>query len=160
MGRREMSDRVESPAGAVPAPCAHRAVPPDAPMRAPASLTRVGCDVVELRRVDRVLSPNPGTSRDQIFTAAEQAAARSLDALARRFAVKEATLKALGIGLVAGVHPTDSEVTARTDGGCDVRLAGAPALLGRGRTIRARTWIEAGHASPIVWLRRADGGSA
>jgi holo-[acyl-carrier protein] synthase len=124
--------------------------------RAPASATHVGCDVVELDRLERVLARNPGAFRDEIFTAAEQAAAGSLDALARRFAVKEATLKALGIGLVAGIHPTDIEVVPRADGGCDVRLAGAPALLGRGRTIHARTWIEAGHAAAIVWLTRAD----
>ena len=155
-----MSDRVESPAGAVPAPRAHRALPSDAPTRAPASLTRVGCDVVELGRLEQVLARNPRAFRGQIFTAAEEAAAGSIGALARRFAVKEATLKALGIGLVAGVHPTDIEVTARPDGGCDVRLAGAPALLGRGRTIHARTWIEAGHAAAIVWLGRADGDPA
>ena len=128
--------------------------------RAAAPATRVGCDVVELGRLERVLARNPAAFRDQIFTAAEQAAAGSIDALARRFAVMEATLKALGIGLVAGIHPTDIEVVARADGGCDVRLAGAPALLGRGRTVRARTWIEAGHASAIVWLTSADGDAA
>jgi holo-[acyl-carrier protein] synthase len=129
-------------------------------MSAPASATRVGCDVVELGRLERVLARNPRTFRDQIFTAAEQAAAGSIDALAQRFAIKEATLKALGIGLVEGVRPTDIEVAARTDGGCDVGLTGAPALLGRGRTIHARSWIQAGHAWAIVWLGRADGGSA
>jgi len=154
-----MSERVEPPAGAGPPP-AHRAAPSDAPMRAPASATRVGCDVVELGRLERVLARNPPAFRDQIFTAAEQAAAESVDALAQRFAVKEATLKALGIGLVEGVHPTDIEVAARGNGKCDVRLTGAPALLGRGRTIHARSWIEAGHASAIVWLGRADGGAA
>jgi phosphopantetheine--protein transferase-like protein len=116
--------------------------------------------VVELERLERVLTRNPPAFRDEIFTAAEQAAAGSIDALARRLAVKEATLKALGIGLVAGIHPTDIEVTARADGGCDVRLAGAPALLARGRVIHARTWMDAGHASAIVWLARAGRGSA
>jgi holo-[acyl-carrier protein] synthase len=125
--------------------------------RAPVSATRVGCDVVEIGRLERVLARNPAAFRDRIFTAAEQAVAGSIDALARRFAVKEATLKALGIGLVAGVHPTDIEVVAREDGGCDVRLTGAPALLGRARTISARTWIDAGHASAIVWLTDAGG---
>ena len=128
--------------------------------RAPASATRVGCDVVELRRLERALARNPGGFRDEIFTAAEQAAGGSIDALGRRFAVKEATLKALGIGLVAGIHPTDIEVVARADGACDVRLSGTLALLGRGRTISARTWIEAGHASAIVWLTSADGDAA
>ena len=74
-----------------------------------------------------VLARNPPEFRDQIFTAAEQQAATSTEELARRFAVKEATLKALGIGLVAGIHPTDIEVSADADGRCDVRLGGATA---------------------------------
>jgi holo-[acyl-carrier protein] synthase len=151
-----MRERANAPAGVRTAPGAHRAAASGAPVRAPAPATRVGCDVVEIARLERVLARNPRAFRDQLFTAAEQAAADSIDALARRFAVKEAALKALGIGLAGGIQPTDVEVAAHADGGCDVRLTGAPALLGRGRTIHARTWIEAGHASAIVWLARAD----
>jgi holo-[acyl-carrier protein] synthase len=150
-----MRERVDWPAGILTAPRPHRAVS-GAPVRAPASSTRVGCDVVEIGRLARVLARNPRAFRDRLFTAGEQAAADSIDALARRFAVKEATLKALGIGLVGGIQPTHIEVAARADGSCDVRLTGAPALLRRGRTIHASTWIEAGHASAIVWLTRAE----
>lgn len=128
-------------------------------MRAPASGTRVGCDLVELERFERALARNPREFRDQIFTAAEQQAAASTGELARRFAVKEATLKALGIGLVAGIHPTDIEVTAGAGGRCHVRFRGVPAALARGRRVHARTWIEAGRASAIVWLVRRDGDS-
>lgn len=124
---------------------------------APGSATRVGCDVVELERFERVLGRNPREFLDGIFTADEQQAAASTEELACRFAVKEATLKALGIGLVAGIEPTDIEVSAGDDGCCHVRLHGAPALLARGRRIHARTWIETGRASAIVWIGRADG---
>ena len=129
----------------------------DLSVRAPASGTRVGCDLVEVDRLEEVLARNPPEFRDQIFTAAEQQAALSTEELARRFAVKEATLKALGIGLVAGIHPTDIEVSADADGRCDVRLGGATAALGRGRRIHARAWIKAGRASAIVWIARGDG---
>ena len=140
-------------------PAAHRGVSRAVPVRAPASGTRVGCDLVELQRFERVLVRNPWEFRDQIFTAAEQQAAPSTEELARRFAVKEATLKALGIGLVAGIQPTDIEVTAAADGRCHVRFRGVPAALGRGRRVHARAWIEAGCASAIVWLVRRDGDS-
>jgi holo-[acyl-carrier protein] synthase len=126
-------------------------------MRAPTSRTSVGCDLVELERFERVLARNPREFRDQIFTAVEQQTAASTEELARRFAVKEATLKALGIGLVAGIRPTDIEVTAAADGRCHVRFHGAPAALARGRRVHARAWIEAGLASAVVWLGRADG---
>jgi holo-[acyl-carrier protein] synthase len=138
-------------------PAARCGAPRDVPVRAPACGTRVGCDLVELERFGRVLARNPREFRDQIFTAAEQQAAASTQELARRFAVKEATLKALGIGLVAGMRPTDIEVTAGADGRCDVRFRGALAALGRGRRVHARAWIEAGRVSAIVWLGRDDG---
>ena len=134
-----------------------RGAPRNLTVRAPASDTRVGCDLVEVERFEKVLARNPSGFRDQIFTAAEQQAATSTEELARRFAVKEATLKALGIGLVAGIHPTDIEVSAGADGRCHVRFRGAPAALGRGRRVHARAWIEAGCASAIVWIARGDG---
>ena len=140
-------------------PAADHGAPWNVPVRAPASRTRVGCDLVELQRFERVLARNPREFRDQIFTGAEQQAAASTEELARRFAVKEATLKALGIGLVGGIHPTDIEVTAGADGRYHVRLGGAPAALGRGRRVQARAWVEAGRASAIVWLGRGDGSS-
>ena len=143
----------------MPRPAGRRSPPRVVPVRAPASGTRVGCDLVELQRFERVLARNPREFRDQIFTAAEQQAAASTEELARRFAVKEATLKALGIGLVAGIRPTDIEVTTGADGRCHVRFRGAPAALGRGRRVHARAWIEAGRASAIVWLARRDGDS-
>lgn len=124
---------------------------------APPSATRVGCDVVELQRFEGVLARNPREFLNRIFTADEQQAAASTEEFARRFAVKEATLKALGIGLVAGIQPTDIEVSAGDDGRCHVRLHGAPAVLARGRRIHARTWLELGRASAIVWIGRADG---
>ena len=71
--------------------------------------------------------------------------------------MKEATLKALGIGLVAGIRPTDIEVSAAADGRFHVQFRGAPAALGRGRRVRARAWIEAGRVSAVVWLGRGDG---
>jgi len=143
----------------MPRPAARRGARRDVPVRAPASGTRVGCDLVELERFERVLARNPREFRDQVFTAAEQATAGSTEELARWFAVKEAALKALGIGLVAGIHPTDVEVSAGDDGRCHVRFRGAPAALRRGRRVHARAWIEAGLASAVVWLGRADGGA-
>ena len=128
-------------------------------MTAPASAVRVGCDLVDLDRFERVLARNPREFLDRIFTAAEQEAAASTAELARRFAVKEAALKALGVGLVAGIEPTDVEVLAADDGGWRVRLHGALAALGRGRHVHARAWIETGRAAAIVRIARPRGDS-
>ena len=148
---------MEPPGATVPRPAAHPSAPRDVAVRAPTSHTRVGCDLVELQRLELVLARNLPEFRDQLFTAADQQAAASTEELARRFAVKEATLKALGIGLVAGIRLADIEVTAGADARCHVRLHGAAGLLARGRQIRARAWSEAGRAAAIVWIARDDG---
>src|SRR5262245_32995748 len=138
--RRRETERMEPPGATVPRPAAHRGAPRDVAVRAPASHTRVGCDVVELQRLELVLARNPPELRDQLFTAADRQGAASTEELARRFAVKEATLKAVGIGLVGGIHLADIEVTAGADARWHVRLHGALGLLARGCQIRARAW--------------------
>jgi holo-[acyl-carrier protein] synthase len=125
-------------------------------LRVPASSIRVGCDLVELRRFERILSRNPPDFRAELFTAAEQQRSRSVAELARGFAVKEATLKALGTGMVSGIRATDVEVTLEGDE-CRIELHGVPAALARslGATLSARAWIEAGHAAAVVELQLA-----
>lgn len=123
-------------------------------MKAPASSLRVGCDLVELQRFECILTRNPPDFRAEIFTAAEQERGGSAAELACGFAVKEATLKALGTGMVSGIRATDVEVTL-ADGECRVELHGAPAALARalGATVTARAWVEAGHAAAVVELQ-------
>ncbi len=62
----------------------------------------IGIDIVEPERLSRVLDSIP----ERVFTARELAACADrvdrLDALAARFAAKEACLKALGTGLFEG----------------------------------------------------------
>jgi holo-[acyl-carrier protein] synthase len=62
---------------------------------------RVGVDLVDVARMERVLARRPGLA-DRVFTVGERAtSARSTARLAARFAAKEATMKALGVGLGA-----------------------------------------------------------
>jgi holo-[acyl-carrier protein] synthase len=62
---------------------------------------RVGIDLVDVARMERVLARRPRLA-DRVFTDAERStSARSAARLAARFAAKEATMKALGVGLGA-----------------------------------------------------------
>ncbi|MGH9267943.1 MAG: holo-ACP synthase, partial [Acidimicrobiales bacterium] len=65
---------------------------------------RLGTDVVDIERFRRVLARRPNLSA-RLFTAGEQAAVAGRNqpagGLAARFAAKEATMKALGVGLGA-----------------------------------------------------------
>lgn len=95
--------------------------PPAAPQLDAAGVA-VGCDVVEVARIARLLARRPA-ARDTLFTPTEQADAvrdgvgpdddAAVRRLAARFAAKEAVVKLLGRPALAW---TDVEVRTDTDG--------------------------------------------
>jgi holo-[acyl-carrier protein] synthase len=91
----------------------------------------VGIDAVEIDRFRRVLARTPGVAR-RLFTDAERAyGERAKDPaprLAARFAAKEATMKALGVGLGAFKFH-DVEVVKAPSGKPSLRVTGAAAAL-------------------------------
>ena len=91
----------------------------------------LGLDAVEIGRFRRVLGRTPAMA-ERLFTDGERAyGARFADPvprLAARFAAKEATMKALGVGLGAfDFH--DVEVRNATGGAPSLRLSGRAATL-------------------------------
>ncbi|MBV9665472.1 MAG: holo-ACP synthase [Actinobacteria bacterium] len=91
----------------------------------------IGIDAVEIDRFRKVLARTPGVAR-RLFTEGERAyGARYKDPaprLAARFAAKEATMKALGVGLGAfGFH--DVEVVRASSGAPSLAVSGAAATL-------------------------------
>jgi len=98
------------------------------------SLT-VGCDVVDVARMRRLLAERPA-ARERIFTERELADVLrgdvdpdgdvAVERLAARFAGKEATRKALGGG---GPSLTAIEVRTADDGAPSVWIDGAPTGL-------------------------------
>jgi holo-[acyl-carrier protein] synthase len=91
----------------------------------------VGLDAVEVGRFRRVLARTPGVAA-RVFTEAERSyGAEARDPaprLAARFAAKEATMKALGVGIGAiGWH--DVEVVRAESGAPSLRVTGRAATL-------------------------------
>jgi holo-[acyl-carrier protein] synthase len=124
-------------------------------MRAPRSREAVGCDVVSIPRLARVLDRNPPAFRNELFTELEHREGRAhVQELALCFAVKEATLKALGTGFIAGIQTTDVEVRLGEPGTAEVTLRGAPAALvrARGATLHVETALRGDHATAVVYL--------
>jgi len=84
----------------------------------------LGIDLVELGRFERALSRHGARIEERLFTPAERAACAGrtdrTQALAARFAAKEATLKALGTGWSRGLSFRQVEV--------ERDAAGAPRL--------------------------------
>lgn len=106
----------------------------------------IGCDIIELRRVERLLSEQ--AKADRIFTEAEQRycdsrGAERIASYAGRFAVKEAVVKAFGCGIGA-VSWADIEVVNQPDGVPTVRFYGEAARLAGSRD-RSRMHISLSH---------------
>ena len=96
----------------------------------------IGIDLVLIDRLERALAPEGGDRfQELVFTAAERAAcagrADQAQALAARFAAKEACLKALGTGWGEGTTLQDIEVVTGPQGRPELRLSGSAASRAR-----------------------------
>ena len=96
----------------------------------------IGSDIVDVRRMARVIDRHGDRFLERIFTGTERAKAerraRRVETYAKRFAAKEACAKALGTGLRAGVFWRDMGVVNLPSGRPTMQLTGgALARLGR-----------------------------
>ena len=99
----------------------------------------IGLDVVEVAKVRELLA-DQRTFEERVFTAAERSdcagRADKVDALAARFAAKEACFKALGTGWSQGVSFLQVEAQ-RADGGAPrLALSGQAAESARARGVK------------------------
>ena len=87
-----------------------------------------GIDLVDFPRLEQMIERHGQRFVDRIFTAAEQAYARShrnaIEKYAGRFAAKEAILKLVGTGWRGKIAWTDIEVTNNAAGQPQVTLSG------------------------------------
>ena len=110
----------------------------------------IGSDLIDIRRVEKVIERHGARFIDRIFTEAEQAKAerrakapRSLVATyAKRFAAKEACAKALGTGIREGVWWRDMGVVNLPGGRPTMRLTG-------GALARLQSLLPPGHEARI-----------
>ena len=88
----------------------------------------IGSDIVDVRRIARVIERHGDRFLERIFTATERAKAerraRRVQTYAKRFAAKEACAKALGTGLRAGVFWRDMGVVNLPSGRPTMKLTG------------------------------------
>jgi holo-[acyl-carrier protein] synthase len=118
-------------------------------------ISGVGLDVVEIVRIERVLARSPEFA-ERYFTANERAACVASRRPAERwsscFAVKEALLKALGIGVLDAVALLDIEVVLGERGAVHVHaVASARAAIGE-RRVWASVAVGGGQAWASVVL--------
>ena len=87
----------------------------------------IGSDLIDIRRVEKVIERHGERFLSRIFTDVERRAkaerrARSIDTYAKRFAAKEACSKALGTGIRQGVWWRDMGVINLPGGRPTMRL--------------------------------------
>jgi holo-[acyl-carrier protein] synthase len=91
----------------------------------------IGIDVVAPQRIAKSLAEGDGSFETRVFTPRERAACRDradrVQALAARFAAKEACCKALGVGIGQGIALDSVEVNHVEGGRPDLRLTGSAA---------------------------------
>ncbi len=88
----------------------------------------IGSDLIDVRRIAKVIERHGDRFLDRIFTAAERSRAerraKSIETYAKRFAAKEACSKALGTGIRAGVWWRDMGVINLPSGRPTMQLTG------------------------------------
>jgi holo-[acyl-carrier protein] synthase len=100
----------------------------------------VGLDVISAARIAQALAGHGGRFEERVFTAAErrECAARAdrAQALAARFAAKEACMKALGTGWGDGVSFQQVEILRSPRGAPTLRLSGRAAERARAQGVK------------------------
>jgi holo-[acyl-carrier protein] synthase len=88
----------------------------------------IGSDLIDVRRIAKVIERHGERFLDRIFTETERARAqrraKSVETYAKRFAAKEACSKALGTGIRAGVWWRDMGVVNLPSGRPTMALTG------------------------------------
>jgi holo-[acyl-carrier protein] synthase len=106
----------------------------------------IGSDLVDVRRIARVIDRHGDRFLARIFTATERAKAerraQRMETYAKRFAAKEACAKALGTGLRAGVFWRDMGVVNLPSGRPTMKLTG-------GALARLEAMTPEGHVARI-----------
>ena len=112
----------------------------------------IGSDLIDIRRIERVIERHGERFLDRVFTETERARAErragSTATYAKRFAAKEACSKALGTGMRGGVFWRDMGVVNLRSGRPTMQLTG-------GALVRLRALTPAG-CEPRIDLTITD----
>jgi holo-[acyl-carrier protein] synthase len=113
----------------------------------------IGLDVVAVERIARSLAEGDGKFEELAFTPAERAAcaarADRAQALAARFAAKEACFKALGTGWAQGLSLQEVEVVGTEGGRPQLRLNGHAAERARALSV-SRVHVTLSHEREVA----------
>lgn len=123
----------------------------------------IGVDLVNIRRIEKVIHRWGTRFMDRVFTAQEielcSQRPNSVSALALRFAAKEAFSKAIGLGMRKGIRWRDIEVVHNANGRPDLNVTGKALDFCREEGIVSRFVTlsdESGYGIAVVVLEKGD----
>lgn len=100
----------------------------------------IGTDLIHIDRIEKSYARFGERLLDRLLAPAEREAfirrGHSVNYLAKRFAAKEATAKALRVGIGARARWAEIEVTNNADGAPQLRLSGAAALTAKALNVK------------------------
>jgi holo-[acyl-carrier protein] synthase len=112
-----------------------------------------GIDIVEVARIERMMSDHADRFLERCFTPAERAVGeggrRYAEHIAARFAAKEAAMKALGTGLTSGIAWTDIGVENAPTGEPRLIVVGRAAEIASQRGV-AEWWVSLSHSDTMA----------
>jgi holo-[acyl-carrier protein] synthase len=99
----------------------------------------IGSDLIEIRRIQESIDKHGDRFLERVFTPREREIAKNKDRpwrfYAKRFAAKEACLKALGTGMIEGFKWHDIQVENNELGKPEILLSGKAAEVIEGGTV-------------------------
>jgi holo-[acyl-carrier protein] synthase len=121
-------------------------------------ISGVGIDLIRIERIEAALARFGERFTDRVLGAEERALclsrSRLAEAVAIRFAAKEAFMKAVGLGLTCGMRWRDIEVIPDPRGKPNLKLSGRAAQMCRGACAHVSLTHEAGLAMATVIIDR------
>lgn len=122
----------------------------------------IGIDLIELHRIQASLKQHGARFKNRLFTSREidycdSKRSNAFRHYAARFAAKEATMKALGVGWQQGTSWKEIEVIRNEKGQPQIRLTGSTARTARelkSKTIRLSLTHSEAYAAAFVIIER------
>ena len=117
----------------------------------------LGTDIVNIKRLEKVLKKNNNTFKTRIFSKSEilycDKKSNPFPYYAKRYAAKEALSKALGTGIRKGVNFKDIEISNNNHGKPSIKLKGETAIFLKKKIKKKKYSIYLSLSDDLPWAQ-------
>ena len=117
----------------------------------------LGTDIVNIKRLEKVLKKNNNTFKTRIFSKSEilycDKKSNPFPYYAKRYAAKEAFSKALGTGIRKGINFKDIEISNNNHGKPSIKLKGETAIFLKKKIKKKKYSIYLSLSDDLPWAQ-------